>query len=118
MKKGKIYYSLYIDDETLKHEWSEWHVTSVRVGKVYLRVKSSLTWGKLSNKNGDYGWLSYIPKYCQYDFTIGSKPYGIFTTKLQAWRHEYHKFKNNIEKNYYEDNTIKLMKNKFKRIKP
>lgn len=59
--KGKIVYRLYFDEVEVSTELEEWHVTSVRGDWVYLREKSSYTWGKLSSQRGHYGWLPNPP---------------------------------------------------------
>lgn len=72
IKKGQIFYKAWINVESnLKEkstvEFSEWHVTSCNAGGIYLREKCFSTWGKLSKKNKDYGWLplsSFAKQYC------------------------------------------------------
>lgn len=49
------------------------------------RKVNGLTWGKRSRKNGDFGFLKSIPRYCREQFKVGENlPLGIFTTKLAA----------------------------------
>lgn len=51
------------------------------------RVKS-VTWGKRSNKIGDFGWLKSIPQEFREQFAVGENlPYGMYTTKLSALKH-------------------------------
>ncbi len=46
---------------------------------------NGLTYGKLSNKKGDYGFFKSIPLYCKKKFKVGEHlPDGIFTTTLAA----------------------------------
>lgn len=41
----------------------------------------SLTWGKVSPKHGDVGWLKSIPEFCRKQFEVSSSlPPGIYTT--------------------------------------
>lgn len=120
MKTGKKYYSLYIDRETLKHEWSEWYVRTIRGGWVYLIQKNYCTWGKLSKKHGHAGWLENIPDLWRAKFAIRKKPESHFTTKKQAWHHEYKRFKAQSKGKYWYWNAeeTKQIEKKYKRIKP
>lgn len=44
-----------------------------------------MTWGKLSSKVGDYGWLKSIPSWCVIQFKVGSDlPAGVYTTPRAA----------------------------------
>lgn len=46
---------------------------------------NGLTYGKLSNKKGDYGFFKSIPLYCKKKFKVGEHlPDGVFTTILAA----------------------------------
>lgn len=104
---GAILYqaTAYVDDGKVRVDIDEWHVRSIKrkpqkgfllhkpadIPKtVYLIEKlKGITWGRLSKKNGDYGWLNSIPAYCRREFEVGSSlPYGIYTTKLSALKHE------------------------------
>jgi len=87
IKPGKVYYGIVHDDNG-KPSFDEWVVRTVRGGKVTAILKASFTWGKRSTKAGDYGWLPRIPAWCRTTWRIDREPFGIFTTKLQAVRHE------------------------------
>lgn len=66
MEKGKIYYKAVLIIESAREEKSfveieEWYVTKVNSATIYLTQKiERLTWGKLSTKNGDFGFLPNI----------------------------------------------------------
>ncbi|BAX79050.1 hypothetical protein [Labilibaculum antarcticum] len=76
IKKGDILYQAWINVESdLKEkstvEFSEYHVTTVNKTGIHLRQKCYSTYGKLSKKNGDFGWLplsSYAREYCVHKF--------------------------------------------------
>ena len=40
-----------------KVEFYEWRCRTIRGGKAYWIRKTASTWGKLSKKHGDFGWL-------------------------------------------------------------
>ncbi len=88
--KGDIFYHAWVnlepnDKSTI--EFEEWHVTSVNKNGVYLTQKTSLTWGKRSSKNGDYGWLRNIPDY--YRKVLKNQDYkssGLHKSKSAAYR--------------------------------
>lgn len=105
INKGDIYYSvsLYIDGsqrEKSSVEIEEWHVTTSNGAGVYLTQKvDKVTWGKLSTKNGDYGFLPNINAKYYKDFIqkpnndhdcvlISEKllSRGYFKTKAAAFR--------------------------------
>ena len=56
---------------------------------VHLTQKvDGLTWGKLSKKHFDYGWLKSIPQSHRKNFVVGeSLPAGIYTTKRAAYQY-------------------------------
>lgn len=66
LKKGDILYKTFLSletarDEKVTLEVEEWHVTSVNKNGVYLVQKiDRVTYGKLSSKNGDYGFFDKI----------------------------------------------------------
>lgn len=48
-----------------------------------------ITWGKVSKKNGDFGWLKSIPSSYRKQFAVGSPlPLGIYTTIRAAVLYE------------------------------
>jgi hypothetical protein len=87
MKIGQILYACYSDSDTGKVSFEEYHVRTIRKGKVYAILKASFTWGKRSTKNGDFGWLDPVPAWCR-QRVDGNMCSWIFTTKLQAIRDE------------------------------
>ena len=76
LQKGDVLYRAWINIESdLKEkstvEFMEYHVTTINKSGIYLKEKCSSTYGKLSKKNGDYGWLpvnEYIRRYCMEKF--------------------------------------------------
>lgn len=102
MKKGDIYYKaeLIIESaiqEKCYVELEEWHVTKVNSGMIYLTQKlDKVTWGKLSAKNGDFGFLPNVNAQWYKDSVVNdidkiivrerlvSK--GYFKTKISAFR--------------------------------
>lgn len=108
IKTGAVLYlaSAYTgDDRKTSSEIQEWHIRSIRAKRgsksrfvvaplglqetepyVNLTRKLDLvTWGKLSSKTGDYGWLKSIPKWCTEQFKVGSDlPRGYYTTPRAA----------------------------------
>lgn len=60
MKVGDIFFHcwLYIGQRERSYiVQEEWHVTSINKNGIYLKQKTDLTWGKLSKKHGDFGFL-------------------------------------------------------------
>lgn len=61
--KGDILYKSWLSIESVVNgdgctiEIEEWHITNVNKNGIYLRKRCYFTWGKLSKKHGDYGWL-------------------------------------------------------------
>lgn len=56
---------------------------------VNLALKTQGTWGKLSSKTGDYGWLPNIDSAFRRQFQVGADlPFGIYTTKRAALAYE------------------------------
>lgn len=50
--------------------------------------EKGVTWGKLSRKHFDWGWLKSIPSTHRRQFSVGeSLPAGIYTTKLAAYQY-------------------------------
>ncbi|QBQ72130.1 hypothetical protein Milano_108 [Agrobacterium phage Milano] len=118
MKVGQILYACYSDDTTGKVSFEEYHVRTIRKGKIYATLKGSFTWGKRSSKHGDFGWLDPVPAWCRQRVDLCS---WLFTTKLQAIRNE-------IKRHHPEDfvspeiaekalKTLKSLETKNKRAK-
>lgn len=93
IKKGDIFYEawLYLGTDGCSLEIYEWHVTCVDSRGIFLKVKNRTTWGKLSKKNGDYGWLplssfwrSHYTK--RIDSEAALKDLDLFKSKTQAYR--------------------------------
>lgn len=91
MKVGQILHCVFADSDTGKVEFGEYHVRTIRKGKVYAIWKCASSWGKRSSKHGDFGWLDPVPAWCR-EKIDGSTASWIFTTKLQAIRNEIKRF--------------------------
>ena len=64
--------------------------------------EKGVSWGKLSRKHFDYGWLRTIPLSHREKFPVGDNlPYGLYTTKLAAYQHAVTCISNEII--WYED---------------
>lgn len=73
------------EDDSGKVSFTEYRVRTIRKGKAYATAIYPWTWGKLSSKSGDFGWLDPIPSWCRRAWRIGENlPYGLRTTKLAA----------------------------------
>lgn len=120
MKVGKKYHSLYVDYDTLEHDWEIHIVRTIRGGWVYLILKCDLSWGKRSTKKGDIGWFDNIYPACRDKFPLNSKPFSKFTTKKQAWHQEYKYFKQYTKDDDwpYDAEQTKKIEKKLQRIKP
>lgn len=116
IKVGDIFYraSVYTDeDDKISLDICECVVRSIRRPNrpqwmVYREMKNTMpvrlrlveknivTWGKLSKKRYDYGWLSYIPDIYVHNsnFDDGFMPPGIWKTKLQALKYLLKKSRN------------------------
>lgn len=96
-KIGTIYYSLYVDEETLQHDWDEWHVRTIRGGKVTAIRKDQFTWVKQSKKAGDWGWAKRIHSLWRNTWRQGSDPFGMHTTKLAEIKSVMHYHKDDLK---------------------
>ncbi|WP_027859755.1 hypothetical protein [Marinobacterium jannaschii] len=122
IKIGLVFYSVdaYFDPEknSTTTEVSEWYVRSIRALRgtisrhgikfrggfqprkyVNLTRKNAYTWVKKSRQHGDFGWASSISKYDRQQFRLGDEhlPFGLYTTKLQAAKHERSALKNLLQ---------------------
>jgi hypothetical protein len=116
IKEGAILYrydAIAYDDGTYEVECQEWIVRSIKRkrgsktvmggSKSFLADSASsdikyvnitqkikgITWGKLSKKHFDFGFLKSIPKRYKQQFAVGSNlPNGFYTTKLAALKYE------------------------------
>jgi hypothetical protein len=62
---------------------------STRPKAVNLVEKNSVTWGKISKKAGDYGWILPLDSNFRKQFRVGENlPLGIYTTKRAALAYE------------------------------
>ena len=108
IKVGTVLYRAcaYTDyDRKTTSEIEEWIVRSIkakrgsksRYGAVMAGAKYAIqyvnltrklefvTWGKVSKKAGDYGWLKSIPSWAVKQFPVGGAlPMGVYTTPLAA----------------------------------
>lgn len=111
IKVGAVLYSASAgtDDGKTYTEISEWIVRSIRAkrgtksrngviapfaehARKYVNLIAKVefvTWGKVSGKTGDRGWLKSIPTYCRRQFAVGDDlPTGIYTTIRAAVLYE------------------------------
>lgn len=97
LKVGSVLYvaKAYLDDDSLQArvQISEWHVRIIKrqragdaIETVYLTNKAeAVTWGKLSRRSGDYGWLPKIPASFRDSFKLSEyMGQGYGTTKSKA----------------------------------
>lgn len=91
IKVGTVFYCLLPADND-KPEWNEYHVRTIRGGKIYAIWKlPRITWGKQSTKHFDYGWLDPLPAWTRISWPAGEMPpewRGLFTTKKAVKDHE------------------------------
>lgn len=84
IKVGTILYWLTTENDG-SPTVEEYHVRTIRGGKITAIWKLKCTWGKRSTKNGDFGWLDPIPAWTRKSWYIGAPlPFKFFTTKRQA----------------------------------
>lgn len=110
IKPGAVLYEAYgyEYEGTIRVDISEWIVRSIRKKRgsqtsmgfkvfvsddqVYVNLTEKIdlvTWGRLSKKKGDYGWLKSIPAEHRRQFRSGDNlPRGLYTTPLAALRFE------------------------------
>ncbi|MDH4602376.1 MULTISPECIES: hypothetical protein [Pseudomonas syringae group] len=107
IKVGTVLFRAYslVDEGKVQTGFEEWVVRNIRARRnsktvrgislaahgievpkvVNLTMKTSGTWGKLSSKTGDVGWLPNIWSGFRRQFQVGSDlPIGIYTTKRAA----------------------------------
>lgn len=107
IKVGAILYRAYslVDEGKVESGFEEWIVRNIRARRnsmklmgislagrgieipkvVNLARKTFSSWGKLSTKSGDFGWLPNTPSHCREQFRVGSDlPSGLYTTKRAA----------------------------------
>lgn len=109
--KIKVGLPLYVavadtdDERKTTSEIQEWFVRSIRAkrgsksrfgcanlgtqeAQQFVNLTRKLdfvTWGKLSGKSGDYGWLKSTPSWCTQQFAVGADlPRGFYTTPRAA----------------------------------
>lgn len=112
IKVGAVLYRAYslVDDEgKVETGFEEWVVRNIRARRnsktvlgfslaargivvpkvVNLAMKTHGTWGKLSTKKGDVGWLPNIWRGFRLQFQVGTDlPIGVYTTKRAALVYE------------------------------
>lgn len=88
MKAGTEYFNAWFDDETGKVHVDVAVLRTIRGRFGYMVAKvPGVTWGKLSRKHGDYGWLDPIPDYARSRFVIADgTPAGYGLSKSAAVR--------------------------------
>lgn len=110
-KIGKILYRASADDEN-KCELDTFMVRTIRGEFVYAVNKiPGITWGKLSKKNGDFGWLNPVDALFRCKTEIGTDFLTLHTTKRKAWSEL---LKN--KKKYFSDEGKKIINNTCKRM--
>ena len=120
ISKGQIFYSCWVNIEASTKsliEFEEWHVSNIDKNGINLIQKNFITYGKLSTKHGDFGFLKNIPSY--YRKKIESpeqlKEKLLFKTKSEAYRStlpELQKLKKDISRllNFVEKKVSLLKK--------
>lgn len=108
-KIGQELYRYYADDETGKVEMDTYVVRTIRGGVVYAINKNEFTWGKLSKKNGDFGWLDPIDKLFRKKTKQGEPFFKLFTTKRQALMDEMAFVKENKRDRFDDEIRTKIM---------
>jgi len=93
IKVGDVFYEFrfsldYMAREKAHYELWEYHVTSIDKRGVFLKCKTDSTWGKLSSKNGDYGWLPNIHSIWKIHIKPGENHIdsGLYTSKKLAYK--------------------------------
>lgn len=88
MKAGTEYFYAWFDDEAGKVVIDKKTLRTIRGGHGYLIEKVPyITWGKLSKKHGDFGWLKSIPWWMRTKFRVADGvPAGYGLTKSAAVR--------------------------------
>jgi hypothetical protein len=97
-KLGQIFYQILADESDGTVEVWEWHVVTIRGRYVYAVTKlKGITWGKVSKKHGDFGWLRPFPAWCRKAwhkeqtetyFRITPESRGLYFSKVKALRKE------------------------------
>lgn len=86
-KIGQILYRSDADWDTGVCELDKFMIRTIRGGFVYAIAKiNGITWGKISTKSGDIGWLNPIDPVFRYRVPFGGKFNLLHTTKLKAWK--------------------------------
>jgi len=111
IKVGAVLYRAYasVDEGKVQTGFEEWFVRNIRARRnsktfagrslvakgfevpkvVNLAMKNVATWGKLSKKTGDVGWLPNIWSGYRRQFKVGADlPIGVYTTKRAALAYE------------------------------
>ena len=86
MKVGEQWFDAWRDVDNGRVHIEKLYVRSIRKGKAYLTERvPHLTWGRLSRKTGDYGWLPNPPRWMRHRVSFDQpNPYG--KTKQSAVR--------------------------------
>lgn len=104
-KVGDVFWKVFWSEEG--HELEEWRVSTIRrsprrflwnldeqplnpITVYFIHKINGITWVKKSRKNFDYGWDSNIDDLYRVSLTLdectkNGPPYGLRTTKLQAY---------------------------------
>ena len=126
IKPGRVFFAAFgwVNDEgVVETGIEEWQVRSIRrprgslsrygvparptgpISKqVYVVRKTPWTWIKRSTRRGDFGWAPSITRDDRRQFTLGGPlPYGLFSTPLQAVRHELQGMERLLQRNDLDD---------------
>lgn len=88
VKVGDEYFQCSVDEQG-KVEFAIHRVRTIRAGKIFATEVNIATWGKVSKKHGDFGWLPNIWPWFRNSWPIGGNPPRYLkTTKLAAIRAE------------------------------
>lgn len=84
-KPGAILYDAAVDEGRIVID--EYVCRSIRRGRAFYTLKNFVTWGKLSKRHGDYGWLDPIADVWRKRIPVnGNLPTGMGRSKQAAIR--------------------------------
>lgn len=87
VKVGDKFISLFVDKDG-SFSWEDHIVRTIRGGWIYAIHKNICTWGKLSKRQGDFGWLPTFHPMFRTRWRVGSeRPEELAATRLQAVRY-------------------------------
>lgn len=84
-KVGEFYFYAFYDDEEGKVQFFEYGLRSIRKGVAHFTLKmNKVTWGKVSKRHGDFGWLPNVPKWTRDSIIISSDQMLRYRSSKQA----------------------------------